>query len=187
MLWRAQRGYLRDRADVCHPSIRKIRPRTDEMTNAGPIIRDCRANDIPAVQAIYAHHVLHGMASFEEIPPDVAEMTLRFETLQASEFPYLVGVAENVVAGYAYAGPYRHRSAYRYTVENAIYVDTNQTGKGLGRALLSELIERCTARGFRQMLAVIGDADNHASIGLHTALGFERTAFLPSVGFRHGR
>ena len=157
------------------------------MTNAIPPIRDCRVGDVAAIQAIYAHHVLHGLGSFEETPPDVAEMQRRVDALQAQNFPFLVGVIDDVVGGYAYAGPYRLRSAYRYTVEDTVYVDATKAGKGLGRALLSELIKRCTASGHRQMIAVIGDGANHASIGLHTALGFELVANLPSVGFKHGR
>ena len=117
------------------------------MTNAIPPIRDCRVGDVAAIQAIYAHHVLHGLGSFEETPPDVAEMQRRVDALQAQNFPFLVGVIDDVVGGYAYAGPYRLRSAYRYTVEDTVYVDATKAGKGLGRALLSELIKRCTAAG----------------------------------------
>ena len=157
------------------------------MTNATPKIRACCVDDIPAVQIIYAHHVLHSLTSFEEIPPDAAEMQRRFEALQAQDFPFLVAFVEGVVSGFAYASPYRRGPAYRYTVENVIYVDAAKTGKGLGRALLDELIKRCAASGHRQMIAVVGDSANDASIGLHTALGFERVGHLASVGFKHGR
>jgi len=157
------------------------------MTNTATRICNCRIDDIPAIQAIYAHHVLHGLGSFEEIPPDAPEMQRRPESLQAQSFPFLVGSVDGVVGGYAYAGRYRLRAAYRYTVEDTVYVDAAKTGKGLGSALLGQLIVRCVASGYRQMIAVIGDSANHASIGLHTTLGFERVANLPSVGFKHGR
>ena len=152
-----------------------------------PSVRDCAIDDISAVQTIYAHHVLNGVASFEEIPPEPAEIQRRWEMIVGLGLPFLVAIIDGVVGGYAYAGTYRPRSAYRYTVEDAVYVDAAKAGKGLGRALLSELITRCSESGYRQMIAVIGDSGNNASIGLHAALGFERVAFLPSIGFKHGR
>lgn len=157
------------------------------MTSSDPDIRDCTIGDIIQIQAIYAYHVLNGVASFEEIPPEISEMRQRWEKIVEQGLPFLVAVVDGVVGGYAYAGTYRPRSAYRYTVENAVYVDVGKAGRGLGRALLGTLIDRCGELGYRQMIAVIGDSDNGASIGLHAALGFERVAFLPSVGFKHGR
>ena len=157
------------------------------MTATGFEIRDCAVADIATVQSIYAYYVEHGVASFEEVPPDVHEMQRRLAVILGQELPFLVAVIDNVIGGYAYAAMYRQRSAYRYTVENAVYIDVERTGVGLGRALLSELIKRCAARGYRQMIAVIGDRANDASIALHSALGFERVAELPSVGFKHSR
>jgi phosphinothricin acetyltransferase len=130
------------------------------------------------VQAIYAHHVLNGVASFEEIPPDPPEIQRRWEMIAGLGLPFLVAAIDGVVGGYAYAGTYRLRSAYRY----AVYVDAVKAGKGLGRAVLSGLITRCSEDGYRQMITVIGDSGNDASIGLHAALGFERVAFLPPIG-----
>ena len=150
-------------------------------------VRDCTIDDISVVQAIYAHYVLNGVASFEEIPPDPPEIQRRWEMIVGLGLPFLIAAIDGVVGGYAYAGTYRSRSAYRYTVEDAVYVDAVKAGKGLGRALLSGLITRCSEGGYRQMIAVIGDSGNDASIGLHAALGFERVAFLLSIGFKHGR
>jgi phosphinothricin acetyltransferase len=150
-------------------------------------VRDARPGDLPSIRRIYAHHVLHGLASFEERAPSLAEMRRRFAAVRKGGFPYLVAVLGGRVAGYCYAHAYNTRSAYRYTVEDSIYVGDGFAGRGLGRALLQELIRRCEALGYRQMLAVIGDSANEASIGLHAALGFRRTALLRSVGFKFGR
>ncbi|RMD64182.1 MAG: N-acetyltransferase family protein [Alphaproteobacteria bacterium] len=161
--------------------------------SAAIVVRDAAASDIPHIQAIYAHHVRHGLASFEEIPPDVAEMMRRFEAITTRNLPYLVAeitepaTAAPVVQGYAYAGPYRTRPGYRFTVENSIYVAPGGQRRGLGRALLEALIRRCTAAGYRQMVAVIGDSANVASIRLHESFGFERVGVLRSVGFKFGR
>lgn len=151
------------------------------------LIRDSRPDDLDRIQAIYAHHVLNGLASFEETPPDAAELARRRGDVLERGFPYLVADIDGRIAGYAYAGPYRLRSAYRYTVEDSIYVDPGCTGAGVGRALLSALIGRCTAAGCRQMVAVIGDSGNAASIGLHRALGFTPAGVLTSIGFKFGR
>lgn len=151
-------------------------------------VRDSIEDDVPAIQAIYAHHVQHGTGSFELTAPDVAAMAERRAALLAQGYPYLVAVdAAGAVAGYAYAGPFRPRIAYRHTVENSIYVAPGRIGQGIGRALLVALLERCEAQGFRQMVAVIGDSDNAGSIGLHAALGFEHCGVLKSTGFKFGR
>ena len=127
-------------------------------------IRDAVPGDLPAIAAIYAHAVLHGTASWEIESPDLAELTRRFETIIAGGYPYLVAERSGRILGYAYAGAYRPRPAYRATVENSIYVAPDAQGSGIGSALLGALVETCTARGFRQMIAVIGDG-NGASIG----------------------
>ncbi|MDH3738159.1 MAG: GNAT family N-acetyltransferase [Alphaproteobacteria bacterium] len=150
-------------------------------------IRDASADDLAAIQAIYAHHVAHGLASFEELPPDGDEIARRRDVARAHDLPYLVAEREGVVQGFAYASPFRTRTAYRYTVEDSVYVAPEALGGGIGSALLSALIERCTARGFRQMVAVIGDSANEASIGLHAKHGFSHTGLMPAVGFKFGR
>jgi phosphinothricin acetyltransferase len=140
-----------------------------------------------SIQAIYVWHVLNGLASFEEAPPDAAEMTRRWCDVCARGLPYLVAEVDNSVLGYAYAAPYRLRSAYRFVVENSLYVERQARRRGLGRALLSELIRRCEDLELTQMIAVIGDSANVASIGLHAALGFREVGLLSAVGFKHGR
>ena len=163
---------------------------------AGPAVRvrDARRGDLAGIREIYAHHVLHGLASFEETPPDLGEVTRRFEATLARGLPYLAAEvqvagpgAEPALQGYAYAGPYRARPAYRYSVENSLYVAPGIEGRGIGRALLEELIRRCTALGFRQMIAVIGDSGHLPSIKFHESLGFTRAGCLRSVGFKFGR
>ncbi len=143
--------------------------------------------DIPAIAAIYARHVLHGTASFEEVPPDEAEMARRRADILARGLPYLVAECEGRLAGYAYAGLYRTRSAYRFTLENSVYVADGMGRRGIGRALLEPLIGICEAAGYRRMIAVIGDSANHGSIGLHAACGFRLVGVLPAVGFKFGR
>ena len=152
-----------------------------------PPVRDATAEDLPQIQAIYSHHVLTGLASFEESPPDLAEMTARFEATLARNLPYLVAESEGRIAGYAYAGPYRPRPAYRFSLENSVYVAPDALGKGVGSALLRELLRRCTSLGYRQVVAVIGDSENHASIRLHEKHGFRRSGELKSIGFKLGR
>lgn len=151
------------------------------------VIRDSRTADLNRIQAIYAHHVLHGLASFEEVPPDVLELGRRRDDVLGRGYPYVVAEIDGVVVGYAYAGPYRLRTAYRFTVEDSIYIDPACTGRGVGRALLAELIDRCTTAGCRQMIAVIGDSGNAASIGVHRHLGFKPAGVLKSIGFKFGR
>jgi L-amino acid N-acyltransferase YncA len=161
-------------------------------TEAAVRLRDAGPGDLPHIQAIYAHHVRNGLASFEETAPDLAEIRRRFEATLAQGFPYIAAEitstgGQPLLVGYAYAGAYRARPAYRYSVENSVYIAPDCLGRGVGRRLLAELIGRCTAQGFRQMIAVIGDSDNAASIGLHKALGFSPAGRLTSVGFKFGR
>ena len=151
-------------------------------------IRPAAAADFDAIQRIYAHHVLNGLASFEEAPPDVAELTRRWRAIVDAGLPYLCAVEPGgALVGYAYAGPYRPRSAYRFSVEDSVYVAPGQAGRGIGRGLLRQLIETCTGLGKRQMIAVIGDSGNAASIALHRACGFELTGTFQAIGFKHGR
>jgi len=156
----------------------------------GLTIRPAEDGDVPAIQAIYAHHVLHGIASFEEEPPDQAEIARRMADVRARGLPYLVAEdrpGSGAILGYAYAGTYRARPAYRFTLEDSVYVLPGKGGKGIGSALLGELIDRCAALGYRQMIAVIGDSANHGSIRLHARHGFREVGVLHSVGFKHGR
>jgi L-amino acid N-acyltransferase YncA len=150
-------------------------------------IRVSRDTDIARVHNIYSHHVRHGLASFEEIPPSPEEMARRRQDVLSRGLPYLVAEADGGVMGYAYAGPYRTRSAYRFTLEDSVYIASEAIGRGIGRQLLSAVIERCTGLGYRQMIAIIGDSTHKASIGLHEQAGFRRIGVLPSVGFKFGR
>lgn len=150
-------------------------------------IRDCAAADMGPVQRIYAHHVEHGLGSFEEIPPDLPEMMKRRDAIVAAGYPYVVAEQAGHILGFAYAGPYRTRSAYRFAAEDTVYVAPEAQRRGIGAMLLSSVIERCSATGLRQLVAVIGDSGNAGSIGLHARLGFARTGLLRSVGFKHGR
>jgi phosphinothricin acetyltransferase len=155
-------------------------------------VRESVEADLPLIQAIYAHHVLTGLGTFEEVPPDVAEMSRRRAEILARGLPYLVAEIDDPaipggIAGYAYAGPYRTRSAYRYSIEDSIYIAPGAQRRGIGRVLLEELIRRCTALGYRQMVAVIGDSANYGSIGVHAAAGFKQVALMPAIGFKFGR
>lgn len=150
-------------------------------------IRSVEATDIGTIQRIYAHHVLHGLASFEETPPDAAELTRRWRAIADAGLPYLCALDGTDIRGYAYAGPYRPRTAYRFTVEDSVYVAPDAAGQGYGRALLRALIGICTDLGKRQMVAVIGDSGNEASIGLHRACGFRIVGTFAAIGFKHGR
>lgn len=149
-------------------------------------IRPSRDEDIAEITAIYRHHVLHGVASFEEIPPDEEELAGRRRDILALKLPYLAAERAGRVVGYCYASRYRARSAYRFTLEDSIYVDAAEAGRGIGRALLSTLIERCCELGYRRMVAVIGGSDQWPSIRLHETLGFTRAGLLPAVGFKFG-
>ena len=151
------------------------------------VVRDSLDSELAAIHAIYAHHVRTGLGSFEETPPEIEEMRRRRAAILADGLPYLVAEADGRTAGYAYVGRYRPRSAYRFSVEDSIYVAPDSQRRGVGRALLMELIERCTRAGYRQMVAVIGDSANHSSIGIHAASGFARVALLPAIGFKFGR
>ena len=151
-------------------------------------IRLIRTSDIPAITRIYAHAVEHGTASFEIAPPDNAEMSQRMQHLLANNYPYLAADIDGALCGYAYAGPYRARPAYRWTIEDSVYIAPDMQRRGIGRALLKALIETSEARGFRQMVAVIGDSvEQAASIRLHEVLGFRHVGVLQDVGFKHGR
>jgi phosphinothricin acetyltransferase len=157
------------------------------MFPAPLLIRDSRDDDIAAIARIYGHHVLHGLASFEEDAPGEAEMVRRRADVLAKGYPYIAAERDGRLVGYAYASAYRPRPAYRYAVENSIYIDESDRGGGIGSALLPALITRCTERGFRQMIAVIGDSANAASIGLHAKFGFRMVGTLASIGWKHGR
>ena len=150
-------------------------------------IRESLDADMPTIHGIYAHHVLNGLGSFEETPPELAELQRRRAEILARGLHYLVGELDGRIAGYAYVGPYRPRSAYRFSVEDSIYVAPDFHRRGVGRVLLAELIGRATALGYRQMVAVIGDSANYGSIGVHAAQGFVRVALLPAIGFKFGR
>jgi phosphinothricin acetyltransferase len=150
-------------------------------------IRPTIAADLPAVTEIYDHAVRYGTATFELIPPDLAEMTRRFGVLMDGGFPYLAAVFEARVVGYAYAGAYRPRPAYRFTVENSVYLQPAIQRRGIGQQLLQRLIAESEARGYRQMIAVIGDSANAGSIGVHTRCGFQMIGTHPNVGFKFGR
>ncbi len=151
------------------------------------LLRSALPDDVPPIQSIYAHHVLNGLATFEEAPPSIEEMRQRLLEVTARGLPYLVAEEAGVVIGYGYCAPYRLRSAYRYTLEDSIYVRDDHHRKGVGRALLGELIARCEALNYRQLIAVIGDSAQAASIGLHANLGFVRAGTLRSVGYKFGR
>ncbi|MEE8536258.1 MAG: N-acetyltransferase family protein [Kiloniellales bacterium] len=156
-------------------------------TDIAPRIRDASCDDLPAVQAIYAHHVVHGLGSFEEEPPDLDEIERRFRAIGERGLPYLVAELDGAVRGFAYVGPYRPRPAYRFSVETSVYVAPGFEGRGLGRALLEENIVRCETLELRRMVAVIGDSGNLPSIRLHESLGFQMSGVIPSVGFKLGR
>jgi L-amino acid N-acyltransferase YncA len=150
-------------------------------------IRPASEADLPAITAIYEHAVLHGTATFELIPPDLAEMRRRFDALVTGGFPYLAASLDGRVVGYAYAGAYRPRPAYRFTVENSIYLDPSVHRRGIGLKLMQPLIAESAARGYRQMIAVIGDSANAGSIGVHTRCGFQMIGTHANVGLKFGR
>jgi L-amino acid N-acyltransferase YncA len=154
--------------------------------SSGVSIRPSDDRDVAAIAAIYRHHVLHGIASFEDEPPDPDEIGRRRGRILAHGLPYLVAERTGRVLGYCYASPYRTRSAYRFAVEDSIYLDRTELGRGIGRALLSELIEECAAGGYRQMVAVIGGSEQWPSIRLHRALGFAEVGVLRAIGYKFG-
>ena len=160
------------------------------MSSQAPLpvsIRPATAEDMTQVQAIYAHYVTRTAASFEEEVPSVDEMRRRRAEVLARGLPYLVAEEDGEVLGYTYAGPWRPRSAYRYTVEDSIYVAPFVQRRGVGKALLGALIDRCAELGYRRMVAVIGDSANQGSIGLHRSLGFRQEGVLRGVGLKFGR
>jgi phosphinothricin acetyltransferase len=165
--------------------MRAIGPESPPLTEVQ--VRPSRDEDMDAVAAIYAHHVRHGSASFETEPPGPEEMRARRAAVLAQGLPYLVLEQNGLVQGYAYAGAYRPRAAYRDTVENSVYLRPEAIGRGFGRKLLAALIEACEARDLRQMIAVVGDSGNTASIRLHERLGFRTVGVLRAVGYKHGR
>ena len=150
-------------------------------------VRDARAADLAAVQAIYAHHVLRGLATFEEVPPSVDELIARRAAVLDAGLPYLVAEHAGAVVGYSYASAYRPRPAYRFTVENSVYLDPAIHRRGIGLQLMERLLAECQARGYRQMIAVIGDSANAGSIGVHARCGFQMIGTHPNVGFKFGR
>lgn len=150
-------------------------------------IRPATPADADAIAAIYAQHVLTGTATFEEVPPDAAEMARRQAAITGLGLPYLVAELDGRLLGYAYAGRFHGRSAYRFTLEDSIYLAPDAAGRGLGRALLTRLLADSTAAGARQMIAIIGGSDNAASIGLHRALGFRDVGVMRAVGLKFGR
>ena len=154
---------------------------------SAPHVRPATPADIPAITRIYAHAVRHGTASFELEPPDEAEMTRRQRALLDAGYPYLVAEIDGSVAGYAYAGPYRTRPAYRFSVENSIYVAPQAHRRGIGRVLLDALIAECERRGYRLMIAVIGDSAQTPSIALHRAAGFRMVGAFEGVGYKFDR
>ena len=150
-------------------------------------IRVAAVLDIAEITAIYAYHVRHGLASFEVEPPGEEEIRKRFDTIREGGFPYLVATDEGRVVGYAHASPYRARPGYRHTLEDSVYIDAASAGRGIGRRLLDALVAACEPTGCRQLVAVIGDSANRASIALHRVCGFEMVGTFRSIGFKHGR
>lgn len=157
------------------------------MSDSSIVLRDAAEADFDAIAAIYGHHVRHGLASFEEEAPSREEMLSRWRKVKELGLPYIVAELDGRVAGYAYAGTYRPRPAYRHTIENSVYIDDALRGRGIGKALLVELIARCSRGPWRQMLAVIGNSGNAGSIGLHRSCGFRMIGTLEQVGFKHGQ
>jgi len=158
---------------------------TKELTQI--LIRNVCDQDMPAIQAIYASEVLHGVSSWEDVPPSLEEMEQRAIAITQAGYPYLVAVCDDQVLGYAYASTYRPRPAYRYTVENSIYLANGMQRRGLGQQLLKHLIKECTVKGFRQMIAVVGDSDNSMSIDFHKKMGFEQVGIIKSIGYKFER
>jgi phosphinothricin acetyltransferase len=157
------------------------------MSAEPPLIRPSRDEDVATIAAIYGHHVLHGLASFEEVAPAAEEVARRRADIIARNLPYLVAELGGRIVGYCYASLFRPRPAYRFTLEDSIYIDEAWTGRGIGRALLEAVIDRGTELGYRQMVGVIGGRETLPSIRLHRALGFAEIGTLPAVGFKFGR
>jgi phosphinothricin acetyltransferase len=154
---------------------------------SAPSVRDACDADMGQVQAIYTHHVLHGLATFEEVPPSVEELMARRASVLGLGLPYLVAELAGDIVGYCYATRYRPRPAYRHTIEDSVYIADGLGGRGIGTALLGALLGRCEAGPWRQMIAIIGDSGNAGSIALHRRLGFQSVGTLPAVGWKLGR
>ncbi|HVI51953.1 MAG TPA: GNAT family N-acetyltransferase [Candidatus Sulfotelmatobacter sp.] len=158
------------------------------ITSPLPVaVRDAQEEDMAAIQAIYSYFVTRSCASFEEVPPTVEEMKARRARTLERGLPYLVAETDGEILGYTYAGPFRFRSAYRYTIEDSIYVAPGVSRRGIGSTLLGTLVERCTALGYRQMIGIIGDSANIGSISVHRKLGFRQEGVLRGVGLKFGR
>ena len=157
------------------------------MNADGIVIRDVDDADMDAIQTIYAHHVIHGLASWEETPPDTPEMRARRDAVVHGGYPYRVAEQAGRVLGYSYASRYRPRPAYRNTVENSVYVAEEARGRGIGPLLLDDIIDQCTRLEFRRMVAIIGDSENTPSIKLHERAGFEMVGVIPACGYKGGR
>lgn len=160
------------------------------MSQASPSglhIRPATAADMDAVRGIYAHYVQHTRFTYEEVAPDHGEISRRWRATVDGGYPYLVADLDGEVAGYAYAGPFRLRDAYRFTVENSVYIRPLAVRRGVGSALMTRLIDACESCGFRQMIAVIGDDANHGSVMLHRKCGFTLIGVMPASGYKHGR
>ncbi len=157
-------------------------PAPDEI-----VIRDVEDGDMAAIREIYALQVLHGVSSWEEEPPSLADMISRRNAVVKAGYPYRVAIRDARVTGYAYASSYRPRPGYRYTVENSVYVAEHAQRSGIGKLLLEDLIEVCTKMNFRQMIAVVGDSDNAMSIDFHVKMGFRKIGVIKSIGFKFGR
>lgn len=151
------------------------------------LIRPATVDDSPTLAAIYGHHVLYGSGTFEEAPPGIEEMTARMAAVTRRRLPYLVAEIDGTAHGFAYAGPFRTRAAYRYTVEDSVYIAPGHQGQGIGKALLTAVIAACELLGLRQMVALIGDAANAGSVGVHRTCGFTHAGMLSGVGFKAGR
>jgi phosphinothricin acetyltransferase len=162
-------------------------PDKEGRASAAIEIRDSTQTDIAAIHAIYAHYVRHGSATFEEVPPAIDELVLRRASILERGLPFIVAESAGRVVGYSYATAFHSRAAYRYTIEDSIYVAHGLGGHGIGSALLRELVARCEAGPWRQMIAVIGDSGNGASIALHRRMGFRPVGTLNSTGFKFGR
>ena len=154
---------------------------------AGLEIRPVTDDDLVAIQKIYAHHVIHGLASWELEPPDIAEIAARRDGFLSRGYPYLVAILDGEVLGYAHAGPYRTRPAYRFTVENTIYLHPDRAGQGIAQPLLQRIIDDCTGLGYRQMIAVVGDSDNQPSIRFHEKMGFRQVGLIEGIGWKADR
>jgi phosphinothricin acetyltransferase len=168
-------------------AVRSFAPGAATARVGGPVVTASQDIDVPEIAAIYAHHVLHGTGTFEEVPPSIEEMAARREAGLAAGHAWLVARDATGVLGYGYYGRFRHRSAYRWTVEDSVYVRDDVRGQGVGKALVAALIARAEADGLRQMLALIGDSENIGSIGVHASLGFIRTGVLRAAGTKFGR